>query len=71
MEVLNHSPNFNGVAMLIKGAPMNAIFRVDFRVWSLLYFGIVELYIDGLVHAWSNPLANALELPQDCTKPSM
>ena len=29
------------------------------------------MYVDGLVQACSNSIANALELLQSCTKPSM
>ena len=28
-------------------------------------------YIDGLLHNCNNPIANALELPQSCAKPSI
>ena len=29
------------------------------------------LHIDGLVHDCGNSIANAMELPQSCTKPSI
>ena len=38
------------------------------------YFDInmpLVLYIDGLVQYWSNPIANAREILQSCTKPSI
>ena len=37
------------------------------RNWNLQ----IHLYVDGLVQDCSNSIANALELLQSCTKPSM
>ena len=38
---------------------------------SETHLKIGHLYIDGLVQNWSNPIANAQELMQSCTKPSI
>ena len=37
----------------------------------MVVYGMQLLYIDGLVKDGSNPIADALELLQFCTEPSM
>ena len=37
----------------------------------MVVYGMQLLYIDGSVKDWSNPIADALELLQFCTEPSM
>ena len=47
--------------------------KIKFTYLKFTYFQVVEenCYIDGLVQDWSNSIANALELLQSCTKPSV
>ena len=41
------------------------------RSKGLCYLGQTDAYFDGLVQDCSNSIANALELLQSCTKPSI
>ena len=65
------SPFLIALAIAILGisSPLSVWYKLD--ELSLLSAKLLYIYIDGLVQDCSNSIANALELLQSCTKPSI
>ena len=63
MNIVFHEEHSNRASACLN---KQLLFQVEHSIWDT-----VEVYINGLVQDCSNSIANALELLQSCTKPSM